>query len=343
MTARLSAIAGKFPMSSPVATPLFDTIFAGLVLGTPTKNGDGSNNWTTTFTSTTDTVTGFDVSTDLQSIFGAGTQLIIDSLPESEWTDIADFNTYISNTLRASTYSARYGAQELELKCKIREALGSPNPQTDLLLKIPGSTAVANPVRRGYFELVFKPPVGLDLQAASNDSSTGHFWNVLEGKRGGFFDAGTYKTSFGDWRMLIGITGESGVDKWVFRLDDVANGYPLIPGVANPSSPNIFYTNSVNDTIRLGVWHTLKLYFNFPAVHTDKQSGIIQAVLSPDGYPDIVLANLVNDGVTQMAGVADLPPTRWFTGLNYASAGLPNPQTIARLSIWDKPPSILIP
>ncbi len=134
---------------------LFHTVFDGVTLGSPTKVS--GTNWKMSFSDSSDSTTGYDLVTTLQSLWGASVDSRIQCIPQSGYSiaDAAEFATYFDPTLTDN---------QLSLKCLDRHAAGASNPQS--LWNVSRSTADANayPINELCIVGYVKLPAGLDFR-----------------------------------------------------------------------------------------------------------------------------------------------------------------------------------
>lgn len=307
---------------------LFHIKFTGLTLN-PTPTSSGSlKNWINTFSDTSDSSTGFDLSTDIKALWGSSTTTQIQSIPQSDLAaDGSDFATYFAPSVTDGN---------LTLQCSARHATGagSGNPQESLLFTRSSAQAAANDINEICSITRVTIPVGLDLQVGN--TATGFFFEISEFKTGGY---GGFNGR-GDLRLKLELNGLNGFNEWSGTIDDNANGYPNVPGVG--SSTTTFYRNFSGVTAVLGVKTTCYVYFN-------RARGRLIMAIQPDGGIFSVIMNVTADMLEATAlnkralyGVQNLPFTRILTANNYLSAPVPNPLIVHEYQLWNIPPINLV-
>lgn len=318
--------------------------FDGLTIGTPTRSGSDTN-WISTVTGTNSR--GYSFPASVVAAFGAGSSTYVQSIPEGGITagDLTTFESKFTNVIQDRTFSVydSMSGKELSLSCDVRDTIGLggqtfTNPQTDFLVNIGTAAALADPVREYYIRMDCFVPAGLTTQ--TGDTGSGNFWLFIDIKHGGYNNL----NGVGDLRHIVSITNNGGVDAYTASIDDDANGRGVIPalsvgGIPGTALPKTTFLNIRSPaTVRTGVKHVVHMYVKYPVGgRSDTETGIYTVVIEPEGYDPVVVCDVHGAGYT-MAGVEELPPTRFHIGLNYTSAILPNPIIIGNIEIWNKPP-----
>lgn len=316
--------------------------FDGLTIGTPTRSGSDTN-WLSTVTGTN--VRGYSFPSSVVSAFGSGSSLYVQSIPEGGITtgDLATFEAKFTNVIQNRTFPVygSLGGKELSLACDVRDTIGLggqtfTNPQTDLVVNIGTAAGLASPLREYYIRMDCFVPAGLTTQ--TGDTGSGNFWLFIDIKTGGYNNL----NGVGDFRHIVSITNNGGVDAYTAIMDDEANGRGIIPGLSvggvpgTPLPKTTFLQIQSPATVRTGVKHVIHMYVKYPVGgRSDTTTGIYTVVIEPEGYDPIVVCDVHGEGYI-MAGVESLPPLR-FHYLNYTSALLPNPIIIGNIEMWDSP------
>ena len=324
----MDALSGVVNAASNAPKMLFYTTFDGMSInvgGTYAADSiDPSRNFYTPFSDTSDSTTGYDLSTDIKALFGSSTLVIIQSIPQQAIL-LADFGTY---------HSPDVSSGQITLTCDLRDFTGSPNPQSHLLISRSAAQALANDVNELCVVTYFKLPAGLDLQVGN--TSTGKFFIPFEIKTGGYNN----QAGVGDMRFKLQIDGTNGFNEYVCTVDDNANGNGIVPGV--PASTTIFYRNFSGVTAALDTWTKFYLWWN-------RSAGRLTMAVEPDGgvfkvigdvYPRDLQASVLNK--TTLYGVQNLPITRMFFVSNYTSTNIPAPTIVKEIQLWNKPPIELV-
>lgn len=317
-------------MTNSVSAPklLFHTTFDGMTLNVAgtfaPDSADPSRNFYTRFSNATDTTTGYNIDTTIDSLFGSATTVQLQSIPQNSIL-LSNFGTYFSSNIANG---------ELTVQCNLRDTPNSPNPQTHLLFSRSAAQALANDVEELCVMSYVKIPANLNLQNAI--VSTGRFFEVMEYKTGGYNGL----NGVGDMRFKVELTGNNGYNEWSLAVDDGANGYGIIPGLGNSANTvNVYARIYTSEPVQLDVYTKCYLYWNRPKCQ-------LKLAIHPDGGEFKFLAEVTKEHMlssvlnkSTLYGIADLPFTRLFVVSNYTSSNnLPVPTKCKELQLWDKPP-----
>jgi len=275
------------------------------------------------YITTDDATTGFTYA-QFQALYGSGVIFGAQAVPQQA---IADYNTYFTTQLQASTDSlSPAGGTELLLKCLLKDPVAL-NPQVNLTIAqdLPGVTTY--PQLERCYVTRFYVPAGLTL-ANNND-----FWVCIEWKTGWGNEGAGALSRIGDLRQKLEIKNVGGTLGYHCQIDTNA-------GMAGGSSSgaNLKYDGALLGPVRKGCWHTG--YFNFrrPASLVTPTKGVWQVLVIPDGYSPILCANIQpTDGIT-LRGDYNLEVNRMFCSLNYTNDTLPMESKISLLEIWNRSP-----
>lgn len=309
---------------------LWHTVFGtGVTLGTPLHVNDTL--WRTTL-SGTDSVTGFNFTSDLESFLSTGTTAKIESIPDYNVPDTTEYALQGSEAFEAIVnYPWRSDGRQLVNKIIKKGPSASPNPQRLLQIERPSSASViANPLEEFYLCVDFIIPSGTTTQ--TGDTATGNFLlpGVFEIKSGCHYNGSVYQNSVGDFRINTQISGADGVDKWRVLIDNQANG-----GYTNTA----YYDNKSSGVpILYDTPLRHHLHVKRPTSNSDIYSGRITIGIQAYGAPIKILAD-IQGGVQK--GVENLPFTRFMINL-YGSVLAPMEARCGQIQFWDRPPIVLV-
>ena len=222
------------PGSKDPAKLKFRTLFNGLTIGPLLKKGSTSQCDRTI--AGTDSLTGFDLTTDIKSFFGAHAYPIIHNYIEhtalisgaginDDVTALVD--PHITTTTSNSILSSVSGAKDLKFTQLTRNSAvgaGSILPQCFFTIDAPGAATRYEP-NEYYVSFRFQLPDLNTILTVPNDG--GHWWAFFDYKHDGYLNQ-----QYGDYRLISQIIkGSDGVLYWNTRADNLANGGGVVPSV----------------------------------------------------------------------------------------------------------------
>jgi len=304
---------------------LYKTVFGSGIALSAIDTLSPTNYWK--YITSDDGLTGFTYA-QFQALYGSGVTYGVQAIPQQA---IADYNTYFTTQIQASTDSlSPAGGNELLLKCLLKDAVAG-NPQTNLTITQDLAGVTAYPQLERCYVIRFYVPAGLTLPN-NND-----FWEVIEWKTGWGNEGAGALSRIGDLRHKLEIKNVSGTLGYHCQIDDNAG---MAEGGA--SGTHLKYDGNLMGPVRKGCWHTCYFYFKRPSSTDSATNGVWQVLVIPDGYSPILCANIQpTDGIT-LRGAYNLEVNRMFCSLNYTNNTLPMESKISLLEIWNRSPINLV-
>lgn len=340
------------PGSKDPAKLKFRTLFNGLTIGPLLKKGTSQCDRTI---SGTDALTGFDLTTDIKSFFGAHaypilhhyiehTALISGAAINDDVTSLVD--PHITTTTPDSILSSVPGAKDLKFTQLTRNSAvgaGSILPQCFFTLEAPGAATRYEP-EEYYVSFRFQLP---DLNTILTvPSGGGHWWAFFDYKHDGYLSQ-----QYGDYRLISQIIkGADGVLYWNTRADNQANGGGVVPSVG----PGLikYWESNVTTGVDLETPLLFECYVRRPQKIWVRSSTTESGASGPKYRKDLV-TGITKMGVTNLStgvfttlanqiggeqmGNENLVLGRAFHGFYSATAN--NVSYLTDLQFWDSIPA----
>ena len=329
---------------------MFRTLWNNVTIGTVIMNG-----FPRAALTGTDALTGFDCVTDIQSFFGASAVLEMQYYLEDRTKypvgtqplpapDVAD---QLEATIVSSTLTSIANANDLQLDYKYRATTpGNLSfPQIWLTIYRQGAATRAD-VDEMYMSFIYELPADLATRLVSGSQNYLAIWDW---KTDGYLSQ-----AYGDLRLKAEIV-KSSVDGrlyWNFAIDNVANGWSIVPSVA--TSIVTYQSVQFDDTnIPLGEPFKFEVYFRRPT-KINSRSTVKEPGATEFRYDQDLKNGIFRAGITilstgeflplcdfvggRMMGAENLPFGRCFQGMY--TPGIP-PMTckIGDWQIWDSIPA----
>jgi len=361
MTDALSKVANQNP-----ARKIWATKFAGVTLGTPTRNGS-ARDWNTSIDGT-DALTGhgFTVDSDLQAFFGPTAEFRLQQINSSSQpipTDLTEFNANFTNSISTSTdLISTPGAGHLSLRNLI--CTSADPSQSILMCERSAPSSVNYDQTEFYYTGVYQFPVGMNLNASGKYKV---FFEVKGGalkqslvdavvngsvRDGSSCAATDGVANAGKFRIALMINGFFGTNAIQVKLDNVANNGGLtIPNayfdetgyqVAVGSSYNYFSTDSTSvlpSGIPLGVPLRFHVHYKRPPtpLYADRHKGIFKVSVENLATSEwLDLCSIQNSSAYQLSSTFNEPWSRIFPTSYDSMDDVELKMT--DLQFWDKPP-----
>lgn len=340
------------PGSKDPAKLKFRTLFSGVTLGPLLKKGTSQCDRTI---AGTDSLTGFDLTTDIQAFFGAHaypiihnyiehTALISGAAVNDDVTSLVD--PHITTTTPDSILSSIPGAKDLKITQLTRNSAvgaGSILPQCFFTIEAPGAATRYEP-NEYYVSFRFQLPDLNTILTVPNDG--GHWWAFFDYKHDGYLSQ-----QYGDYRLVSQVI--KGADSnlyWNTKADNLANGGGIVPSVG-PSMVK-YWESNVTTGVDLETPLLFECYVRRPQKIWARSSTTETGAAGPKYKKDLVtgitkvgVTNLNTGVFTTLAnqiggeqmGNENLVLGRAFHGFYSATAD--NVSYLTDLQFWDSIPA----